>query len=206
VIPTALADAVPRFGLAREHFDELIRGVEMDLRCTRYRTFDDLYAYCYRVASTVGLLCIEIFGRKNPSATDYAVDLGIAFQLTNILRDIHEDAERGRIYLPLEDLERFGCPEEDLLEGRYSANVAALVAFECGRARAYYLRALGALAPEDRRALAPAEAMRFIYERLLGRIESRRFDVFGPRITLPRYEKIGLALAAWGRSQLAALI
>ncbi len=205
-IGVALADAVPRFGLAREHFDELIRGVEMDLRCRRYQTFDDLYAYCYRVASTVGLLCIEIFGRTQPSATDYAVDLGIAFQLTNILRDVHEDAERGRIYLPLEDLERFGCSEDDLLQGRYSANVAALMAFECGRARAYYLRAQGALAPEDRRALAPAEAMRFIYERLLGRIESRRFDVFGPRITLPRYEKVGLALAAWGRSQLAAFI
>jgi 15-cis-phytoene synthase len=205
-IGIALADAAPRFGLAREHFEELIRGVEMDLRCRRYQTFDDLYAYCYRVASTVGLLCIEIFGRTQPSATDYAVDLGIAFQLTNILRDVNEDAERGRIYLPLEDLERFGCTEDDLLQARYSANVAALMAFECGRARAYYLRAQGALPPEDRRALAPAEAMRFIYERLLGRIESRRFDVFGPRITLPRYEKVGLALAAWGRSQLAAFI
>ncbi|HEV7734481.1 MAG TPA: presqualene diphosphate synthase HpnD [Candidatus Binatia bacterium] len=204
-IGIALADAVPRFGLAREHFEELIRGVEMDLRRRRYATFDDLYAYCYRVASTVGLLCIEIFGRKHASASEYAVDLGIAFQLTNILRDVHEDAERGRIYLPLEDLERFGCDEDALLAGRYSPHVGALMAFQCGRARAYYLRARGALAPEDRRALAPAEAMRLIYERLLGRIESRRFDVFGPRITLPRYEKVGLALAAWGRSHLAAM-
>ena len=116
-----------------------------------------------------------------------------------------EDAGRGRIYLPLEDLRRFDCREDDLLRGRYSPRVGALMAFECGRARAYYLRASGALAPEDRASLAPAEAMRLIYERLLARIEARHFDVFGPKVTLPRYEKITLALTAWGRAQLAVL-
>jgi phytoene synthase len=179
--------------------------VEMDLTRRRYATFDELYQYCYRVASTVGLLCIEIFGYQRPSTRDYAVDLGIAFQLTNILRDVLEDARRGRIYLPLEDLHRFDCTEAELLTGRYSPRVAALMAFECGRARAYYLRARGALAPEDRGSLAAAEAMCLIYKRLLDRIEARHFDVFGPKVTLPRYEKVTLALAAWGRSQLALL-
>jgi phytoene synthase len=204
-IGCALADAVQRFALPQEYFLDLIRGVEMDLTRQRYATFDELYQYCYRVASTVGLVCIEIFGYQRPSARDYAIDLGIAFQLTNILRDVLEDARRGRIYLPLEDLHRFDCTEAELLTGRYSPRVGALMAFECGRARAYYLRARGALAPEDRGSLAAAEAMRSIYERLLDRIEARHFDVFGPKVTLPRYEKVTLALAAWGRSQLALL-
>ena len=204
-IGAALGDAVRRFPLEKEHFLELIAGVEMDLSRRRYEGFDELHQYCYRVASTVGLLCIEIFGYQNPSARNYAVDLGVAFQLTNILRDVMEDGERGRIYLPLEDLRRFDCGEDDVLGGRYSPCVGALMAFECGRARAYYLRASAALAAEDRVSLAPAEAMRLIYMRLLNRIEARHFDVFGPKVTVPRYEKVTLALAAWGRSQLASL-
>jgi phytoene synthase len=203
-IGVALADAVRRFPLERRHFLDLVRGVEMDLTRHRYATFDQLHEYCYLVASTVGLLCIEIFGHRQPEARDYAVDLGVAFQLTNILRDVTEDARRDRVYLPLEDLHRFGCTEAELLAGRYSPRVGALMAFECGRARAYYLRARGVLAAEDRGPLAPAEAMRFIYERLLDRIEARRFDVFGHRVTLPRYEKVTLALAAWGRAHLTA--
>jgi 15-cis-phytoene synthase len=149
------------------------------------------------------LLCIEIFGYRHTSARDYAIDLGIAFQLTNILRDVMEDGRRGRIYLPLEDLRRFACTEDELLAGRYSPRLGALMAFECGRARAYYLRARGVLAADDRTSLAAAEAMRLIYERLLSRIEARHFNVFGARITLPRYQKLTLALTAWGRSQLA---
>jgi phytoene synthase len=201
----ALADAARRFDLRQQHFADLMRGVEMDLTRTRYASFDELHEYCYLVASTVGLLCIEIFGYREASARDYAVDLGIAFQLTNILRDVLEDGRRRRIYLPLEDLRRFDCTEEELLRGRYSARLGALMAFECGRARAYYLRARGALAPADRASLAAAEAMRLIYERLLDRIEARHFDVFGAKVTLPRYQKITLAMAAWGRSQLAVL-
>lgn len=204
-IGIALADAVRRFALDRRHFDDLITGVEADLTRRRYETFEELATYCYRVASTVGLLCIEIFGYGRPSARDYARDLGIAFQLTNILRDVREDAERGRIYLPLEDLRRFDVQEADLLAGRWSPRVGALLAFECGRARAHYLRARGVLEPEDGAALAPAEAMRRIYARLLDHIEERQFDVFGPRITLAPHEKVALALRAWGRGQLAAL-
>ncbi len=202
-ISRALADARRHFPIEQKHFVDLIRGVRMDLSKRRYATFDELYDYCYLVASTVGLLCIEIFGYTDPGARRYAIDLGIAFQLTNILRDVQEDARRGRVYLPLEDFARFECTEEELLAGRYSARVGALLAFECGRARAYYLRAQGALVPEDRATLAAAEAMRLIYERLLDRIEARHFDVFGHRVTLPRYEKLTLALAAWGKSQLA---
>jgi len=169
----------------------------------RYATFDELHEYCYLVAATVGLLCIEIFGYRNPEARAYAIDLGVAFQLTNILRDVREDADRGRIYLPLEDLRWFEIDEDELLAGRYSPRLGALMAYECGRARAYYLRARGSLATEDRASLAPAEAMRGIYERLLARIEARHFDVFAGPVTLPRYERVGLALAAWGRSHLA---
>jgi len=203
-ISRALADTVRRFPLRKEHFVDLIAGVEADLSGAHYESWDDLRTYCYRVAGTVGLLCIEIFGYQNPSARQYAVDLGIAFQLTNILRDVREDAERGRVYLPASDLHQFGCQREDLLTGDYSPKVAALLAFECGRARAYYLRAHAALAPEDRASLAPAEAMRAIYQRLLNRIEQRNFDVFHGRITLPRYEKMTLALAAWSRARWAA--
>jgi phytoene synthase len=202
-ISRALADVARSFPIERRHFLGLIRGVEMDLSTRRYGTFEELYQYCYLVASTVGLLCIEIFGYRSDTARQYAIDLGIAFQLTNILRDVLEDSQRGRIYLPLEDFRRFDCTEAELLSGHYSPRLGALLAFECGRARAYYLRATGALAPEDRVSLAAAEAMRLIYERLLDRIEARHFDVFGSRITLPVYEKVTLALAAWGRSQWA---
>src|SRR5262249_59783863 len=159
--------------LPRRHFVDLIRGVEMDLARRRYQTFDQLHEYCYLVASTVGLLCIEIFGHRTAAAFDYAKDLGVAFQLTNILRDVHEDAERGRLYLPLEDLARFGCAEDELLAGRYSARVAALMAFECGRARAYYLRARGSLAPEDPRAPPPAGALPPNYARPPSALERR---------------------------------
>ena len=202
-IGVALADAVRRHPLERRHFLEIIAGVETDLHQRRYETFDALETYCYRVASCVGLLCIEIFGHRHASARRYAVDLGIACQLTNILRDVVEDARRGRIYLPLEDLRRFEVEEADLLAGRYSPSLAALLAFECGRARALYLRARGTLHDDDRPDLATAEAMRRIYERLLDRIEARHFDVFGGRVTLPGYQKVSLALATWGRSQWA---
>jgi phytoene synthase len=201
-IGIALADAVRRFPIARQHFLDLIRGVELDLSQRRYETFEDLYQYCYLVASTVGLMCIEIFGYRADSTRQYAIDLGIAFQLTNILRDVEEDAGRDRIYLPLADLRRFDCSEADLLNGRFSAAVASLMAFECARARTYYERAAAALAPADRGSLVAAEAMRLIYERLLRRIEARHFDVFGAKVTLPRYEKLTLALSAWGRAQL----
>jgi phytoene synthase len=205
-IGIALADAVARFAIPREHFDAVIAGVEMDLVRDRYaRWEDDLERYCRNVASAVGLVCIEIFGYTNPSARDYAVNLGLAFQLTNILRDVAEDAARGRIYLPQEDLRRFGCAEADVLAGRCTEAFRRVMAFECARAGEYYGRARFSLAEEDRGSLAPAEAMRLIYEQVLRRVMLRRYDVFGPKVRLTRREQAGLAMAAWVRPHLRFL-
>jgi phytoene synthase len=205
-IGIALADTVARFGVPRAHFDAVVDGVEMDLERTRYERWEgDLADYCYRVASAVGLIAIEIFGYTNPSARDYAVNLGLAFQLTNILRDVAEDAARGRIYLPREDLARFGCDEADVLAGRCTEPFRRLMAFECARAGEYYGRARFSLAEEDRPSLAAAEAMRLIYEQLLRRVMFRRYDVFGPRVRLTSAEKAALAIAAWARPHLSFL-
>ena len=205
-IGVALADTVERFAIAREHFEAVITGVETDLRRDRYETWEgDLAEYCHRVASSVGLIAIEIFGYQNPSARQYAVHLGLAFQLTNILRDVAEDARRGRIYLPREDLERFGCGEEDVLAGRCTDAFRRVMAFECARAGEHYGRARFLLAEEDRPTLAPAEAMRLIYEHLLRRVMFRRYDVFGAKVRLTRPEKAALAMAAWARPHLTFL-
>ena len=201
-ISKALADTVRRFPIRQEDLAGIIDGVEMDLGRTRYRTFAELYDYCYRVASLVGLVCIEIFGYRSPRARDYSVDLGIAFQLTNILRDVGEDAQRGRIYLPSEDLDRFGCAEADLLDRVYTPVFVELMRFQDRRAREYYRSAVGHLDRGDRGALVAAEAMRCIYFRLLGKIARRRYDVFTRRVTLPAAAKLGLAVTAWTRSQL----
>ncbi|MBI3304130.1 MAG: presqualene diphosphate synthase HpnD [Deltaproteobacteria bacterium] len=201
-ISQALTDTVQRFPIAQKHLTGIIDGVEMDLHRNCYRTFAELYDYCYHVASLVGLVCIEIFGYRNPSARDYAINLGVAFQLTNILRDVAEDARRDRVYLPAEDLARFGYAEHDLRAGVYNDAFIRLMAFEGERAREYYGRAVASLAPEDRRTLAAAEAMRLIYGRLLDKLVARNFQVFGTRVTLTTPGKIGLALTAWARGWL----
>jgi 15-cis-phytoene synthase len=205
-VGVALADTVARFAIPREHFDAVIAGVEMDLDRDRYETWEgDLEQYCYRVAGAVGLVCIEIFGYRDASARQYAVELGLAFQLTNILRDVADDAQRGRIYLPRADLKRFGCREEDILVGHCTEAFRQVMAFECARAGEHYGRARFLLAEEDRQSLAPAEAMRLIYEQLLRRIMLRHYDVFGPKVRLTRPEKAGLAVAAWMRPHLRVL-
>ena len=205
-VGVALADTVARFAIPREHFDAVIAGVEMDLDRDRYETWEgDLEQYCYRVAGAVGLVCIEIFGYRDASARQYAVELGLAFQLTNILRDVAEDAQRGCIYLPRADLKRFGCREEDVLVGHCTDAFRQVMAFESARAGEHYGRARFLLAEEDRQSLAPAEAMRLIYEQLLRRIMLRHYDVFGPKVRLTRPEKAGLAVAAWMRPHLRVL-
>lgn len=133
-----LAEAIKRFKIPRKPFDDLILGLEMDLATTRYETFEELSLYCYRVASTIGLICIEIFGYQDPRTRDYAVNLGIALQLVNILRDIQRDAQRGRTYVPQEDLERFGVRTSELLAGAYNDPFIELMQFECDRARRYF--------------------------------------------------------------------
>jgi phytoene synthase len=201
-ISFALADVVKKFPIAQAHLAGIIRGVEMDLHKRRYRNFEELYEYCYHVASLVGLVCIEIFGYRNPSAKDYAINLGIAFQLTNILRDVGEDAQRDRIYLPTEDISRFGYTEQELLANVYNETFFRVMAFEGKRAREFYGRAVAHLAAEDRGSLIAAEAMRLIYFRLLHKLEAKRFQIFGPRISLTTPGKIGLALTAWVRGKL----
>ena len=198
-ISVALADTVQRFPIRQVHLAGIIDGVEMDLSRTHYHTFEELYDYCYHVASLVGLACIEIFGYSNPSAREYAVDLGIAFQLTNILRDVGEDAQRGRVYLPEEDLERFGYTEQDLQTETYNDAFVRLMTFESNRAREYYNRALRNRAPEDQRSLVAAEAMRLIYSRLLDTLIQRNFNVFSSRVTIPSSRKAQLAFQAWAR-------
>jgi phytoene synthase len=205
-IGVALADTVQRFPIDQAHFAAVIDGVAMDLGRNRYDRWDgDLDRYCHGVASAVGLIAIEIFGYRDPAARDYAVHLGLAFQLTNILRDVAEDARRGRIYLPREDLARFGCREEDVLAGRATDAFRNVMAFECARAGEYYGRARFSLAEADRQSLAPAEAMRLIYEQLLRRLVFLRYDVFGPKVRLTAPEKAALAIAAWARPHLSFL-
>ena len=186
------------------YFEELIKGVEMDLSTTRYRTFEDLSLYCYRVASIVGLICLHIFGATSAHAQDYAVDLGMAFQLTNILRDLATDAEQGRIYLPQEDLAQFGCSEAEFLERRVSTHLHELVRFEAQRARTYYAKAQAALASlpaKERRALTVSEIMRAVYSRILEHIERPDHAVFGPRVRLSTSHRLAIAGGVWLRSK-----
>jgi 15-cis-phytoene synthase len=202
-ISRALAEIVRRFDIPRRYFEEVIDGVEMDLSRTRYNTFAELKVYCYRVASAVGLICIEIFGYTNQSARDYAQQLGLAFQLTNIIRDVSEDAARGRIYLPLEDLARFEVAEEEILAGEYTPRFRALMEFQCERARHLYREAEEALAPEDRASLLSAEAMRAIYSALLERIARTGFRVLDHRVRLSTPHKLYLVGRAWAGVRLS---
>jgi phytoene synthase len=172
----------------------------MDLSIKRYATMEDLEKYCYRVASVVGLLSIEIFGYSNPGCRDYAYHLGLALQLTNILRDVQVDAERERIYLPLDALERHQVPESDILEGRYSDRYFALAQEIAHRAEEHYRKAREHLPGEDRRSMIAAELMGAVYWRLFRKLESKRFNVFGPDSTrLSKPQKLFLILRTWLR-------
>jgi 15-cis-phytoene synthase len=187
------------FGLPRQAFEDVIDGVAMDLDRSRYETFDDLFEYCRRVASAVGLICIRIFRCTNRRAEEYALNLGVALQLTNILRDIKVDFERGRVYLPLEDLRACGCTVEALAGGALTEPVRRLIAFECRRARDFYARAQAALPPEDRRRLVAAEIMRAVYFETLRRIERNDYDVFSTRTRVPRPLQALIAANTWLR-------
>jgi len=193
----ALAASIREFTIPRQPFEDLILGLEMDLNGARYETFDDLSLYCYRVASTIGLIAIEIFGYTDPRTRDYAVNLGKALQLVNILRDVQSDARRGRIYFPREDLDRFGVRHEELLSWVNSDPLIELMQFECDRARHFFGLARQFLPAQDRRAMVAAEIMAAIYWRLLGRIQKRRYNVFGERVRLPALEKLWIALSVY---------
>jgi phytoene synthase len=186
---------IQRHHLRYELFDELIKGVEMDLDIKRYASYAELEEYCYRVASVVGLLSIEIFGYSNPACRDYAIYLGKALQLTNILRDVRTDAERGRIYLPMSELNRCGVTPEEILRGEYSPRFREVAASVDERARHFYLQARLTLPPADRRSMVAAELMGSVYWRLLRKLERSEFDVFGPKPTrLNKGQKILLIL------------
>jgi 15-cis-phytoene synthase len=203
----ALVPLIPRFNLPRDAFEALIEGVEMDLGERRYDTFDDLYQYCTRVASAVGLICLEIFGYTDPAARRYATDLGVALQLTNILRDVPTDLALGRVYLPQDDLRLHGCTEEDLRQemdhagsGVRSAAVKALLAGQAARAREYYARAAHELPRSDARRLVAAEIMGALYREILDRIEALDYDVFSRVVRIPRPRRALIAAVVWTRT------
>ena len=201
-IARQLAAGVRAYGIPRVALEAIIDGVEMDVDSAVFEKEDDLYPYCYRVASAVGLCCIEIFGYTDPRARQYAVDLGVALQLTNIIRDVGADARAGRVYLPREDLRTYGISADDLHAGRDDDAFRALMRHQAARAREFYRRAEQSFPQADARPLVPARIMGAIYAALLDEIEARRFRVFGERITVPTRRKVAIALRCWARARL----
>ena len=202
-VTRSLAAHLQTYDIPESLLQELITGVEMDLIINRFGTFSELYQYCYRVASVVGLICLKIFQTRSPAAEDYAINLGLAFQLTNILRDLKGDAEQNRIYLPLEDFQRFGYSEEALLHQQPTSALVDLVKFECERAHTYYHKAyeiLQTLPSSDQKALVVAEIMRGVYSRILQQLEATEYQVFGPRIRVPSTQRLVIAANIWIRS------
>ncbi|MFA5832364.1 MAG: presqualene diphosphate synthase HpnD [Bacteroidota bacterium] len=192
-----LSQIIKRFKIPLHHFHELIKGMEMDLVKTRYETFDDLKMYCYRVASTVGLICTEIFGYKHEEAKEYAENLGIALQLTNILRDVASDANKGRIYLPQRDLDYFGYSEEELFAGKYNVKFKRLMMYQAERARSYFTEAIKHLSEEDKPLFLAALIMQEIYFRLLQDIEKADYNVFTRRIKISNAKKLLITANVW---------
>ena len=180
-----------KYALAPAMLEEIIAGVEMDLRTVRYATFADLRLYCYRVASAVGLVSIEIFGYRNPQCREYAIELGLALQTTNIIRDVGKDLRSDRIYLPQDELARFAYSETDLRALVYDARFLRLMDFQAQRARAYFARAAALLPHEDRRSMVAAEIMSAVYRSLLRRMEQDGFQVFTKEYRLNRLQKAG---------------
>ena len=197
-----LGKTISQFNIPLDPFFELLKGMEMDLQVNRYLNFDDLELYCYRVASTVGLMCIEIFGYKHKSAKDFAVNLGIALQLTNILRDVKKDSQRGRIYLPQEDLKNYSYTDQDIFNETYNENFTTLMKYEVQRAELYFAKATADLDLDDKYSMFAARAMQHIYHKLLERIIDANYDIFHKTIKVPKIEKVGIALGVWAKYSL----
>lgn len=194
----ALQPVIKAFDLSKEHFLEIIDGMEMDLKFNRYEDFKQLQLYCYRVASVVGLLSAQIFGFKNRTTLKYAHDLGMAFQLTNIIRDVGEDARRGRIYLPLDELKKADVSEEDILSGSESVQVKALMEFQIERAESFYDKALSTLPSEDTKQQRAGLMMAAIYRTLLREIHTDGPEkVLNYRVSIPPFRKLILASKAF---------
>lgn len=197
-----LSSTIKKFNIPIQPFFELLKGMEMDLQKNRYLTFDDLQLYCYRVASTVGLMCIEIFGYKHESTRDFAVNLGIALQLTNILRDIKKDAGTGRIYLPKEDLKRFNYSEKDLINLTYNENFKLMMQYEVNRAKYYFNKATECLNLDDKGKMFAARAMQHIYTRILDKIVDADYDVYNNNLKATTIEKIWISFGVWAKYSL----
>jgi phytoene synthase len=204
-IAQRLAVAVRTYPIPQEALTAIVDGVAMDLDAVVYETEDELYPYCYRVASAVGLAAIEIFGYTDPGARQYATSLGIALQLTNIIRDVGSDARAGRVYVPRQDLRKFGVTPDDLRAGRYTDGFVFLMAHQAARARRYYRAARDAFPRKDARSLIPAEIMGQIYWALLGRIEACRYRVLDERMTVPAGRKVAIALRCWTAARLGTV-
>ena len=193
----ALAHSSATYGIDQGLFQDIITGVESALATTRYRDFEELRAYCYHVASAVGLICIEIFGYNDPRASEFAIDLGLAMQLTNIIRDVEEDLGRDRVYLPQEDLDRFGYSEERLFAGEMDESFRELMQFQVERARGYFQSGLRLLPLLSRRARSCPAVMAGIYMRILDRAEAADFNVFNERPSLSKREKLFVMARVW---------
>jgi phytoene synthase len=196
-VTKALNPHIEARGITREKLNDIIDGMEMDLTQTRYLDWPGLERYCYRVASVVGLLAAGIFGYRDARTLEYARELGIAFQLTNIIRDVGEDARKNRIYLPMADLKQFGVPAADILQARETPEFNRLMAFEAARARSHYEKAMQALPAADRKAQRPGLIMAAIYRTLLDEIERDGFRVLTQRTSLTPLRKFWLAWRTW---------
>jgi len=196
-VTRALASAIEPFGITQARLNEIMDGMEMDLNQSRYLDFTGLQLYCHRVAGVVGALAAAIFGYRNPKTLGYAERLGLAFQLTNIIRDVGEDARKNRIYLPMDELKRFDVGAADILNGRYTDNFARLMCFQAERARRCYDEALALLPPEDRRAQRPGLVMAAIYRTLLDEIASDGYQVLKARTVLTPVRKLWIAWRTW---------
>ncbi|MEE8466173.1 MAG: presqualene diphosphate synthase HpnD [Dehalococcoidia bacterium] len=198
----ALADVAQRYEIPQDYFQEIILGVESDLVKNRFENFDELREYCYRVASVVGLICLQIFGYENDDAKEYAVDLGLAMQLTNIIRDVREDLEMGRVYLPQDEMARFGYSEEDLKNGVRNQAFLDLMQFQSQRAREYFDRGFKLLPYLSRRSRACPAVMGALYSKVLDRIAASDYDVLESRVSLSKAEKIRITAQTWLGSML----
>jgi phytoene synthase len=197
-----LGRTISQFNIPLDPFFDLLRGMEMDLNRKKILTFEDLTTYCYCVASSVGLMCIEIFGYKHKSAKDFAINLGIALQLTNILRDIKKDAQKGRIYLPAEDIKSFNYSEEQIYRSDYNTAFRELMKFEVARAREFFENASLSLSLDDKSAMFAARAMQHIYSKMLDKIEKAEYDVYRNNIKVSKIEKVGISLGVWAKYSL----
>ena len=199
-VARALEPALGPFGITAVRLNEIIDGMQMDLGQSRYLDFKGLETYCYHAAGVVGILAAGIFGYRNPQTLEYAKTLGIAFQLTNIIRDVGDDARRNRIYLPMDELKKFEVPASDILNARYGENFTRLMQFQTARAQSYYAAAYAALPPEDRRDQRAGLIMAAIYRTVLDEVAADGFKVLTQRTSLTPMRKLWIAISTWLRT------